>query len=113
MQNPLVPPENRPSVIKATVSPNPCPYIAPVVESISRIPGPPLGPSYLIITASPALISFFKTAVKASSSESKHLAFPLKVKFFKPAIFDIHPSGARLPHNPTTELFSLIGLSHL
>ena len=40
-----VPPEKRPSVISATFSPMPWPYRAAVVESISRIPGPPFGPS--------------------------------------------------------------------
>ena len=45
MQNPRVAPENRPSVISATFSPMPCPYRAAVVASISRMPGPPLGPS--------------------------------------------------------------------
>lgn len=43
--NPCVPPENRPSVISATSLPNPQPITALVGESISRIPGPPLGPS--------------------------------------------------------------------
>ena len=38
-------PENRPSVIKATVDPKPIPAIAEVGFNISRIPGPPLGPS--------------------------------------------------------------------
>ena len=69
-----------------------------------------MGPSYLIMTASPALISFFKTAVKASSSQSKHFALPLKCKFVNPAIFEIEPSSAKLPHKPTTELWLLIGL---
>ena len=44
-QKPRVAPENRPSVISATVSPRPAPTIAPVTPSISRMPGPPLGPS--------------------------------------------------------------------
>ncbi|CFP64713.1 Uncharacterised protein [Bordetella pertussis] len=42
---PQVPPENRPSVIRPTVSPNPWPTSAEVGASISRMPGPPLGPS--------------------------------------------------------------------
>src|SRR5258708_28342266 len=45
MQNPRVAPENRPSVINAILPPMPCPVSAAVVESISRIPGPPRGPS--------------------------------------------------------------------
>ena len=44
-QNPVVPPENRPSVRSMTSLPSPAPLIAPVIASISRIPGPPLGPS--------------------------------------------------------------------
>ena len=31
------------------------------------------------------------------------------LKFLRPAIFEIQPSSAKLPHNPTTELFSFIG----
>ncbi len=42
---PYVPPEKRPSVINPTVSPSPAPIIADVGASISRIPGPPFGPS--------------------------------------------------------------------
>ena len=34
-----------PSVIKATVSPRPAPTTAEVTPSISRMPGPPFGPS--------------------------------------------------------------------
>ena len=45
MHAPRVPPENRPSVIKTTLSPNPMPMIALVGLSISTIPGPPRGPS--------------------------------------------------------------------
>src|SRR6185369_1899798 len=42
---PYVPPENRPSVINPTESPSPAPIKADVGASISRIPGPPFGPS--------------------------------------------------------------------
>ena len=45
MAAPRVAPENLPSVISATVSPSPAPTMAEVGVSISRIPGPPLGPS--------------------------------------------------------------------
>ena len=55
--NPWEPPENLPSVKKATLSPNPCPIIADVGFNISRIPGPPTGPSYLTTITSPDLIS--------------------------------------------------------
>ena len=40
-----VAPEKRPSVTIATVSPRPAPMTAPVTPSISRMPGPPFGPS--------------------------------------------------------------------
>src|SRR5215472_13755857 len=49
-----VAPEKRPSVIRHTDSPRPCPTSAPVTCSISRMPGPPFGPSYLMTTVSPA-----------------------------------------------------------
>ena len=45
IQKPCVPPENRPSVTRAQSPPRPTPFIAPVTASISRMPGPPLGPS--------------------------------------------------------------------
>ena len=45
MQAPRVAPENRPSVMSATELPRPMPMMAEVGFSISRIPGPPLGPS--------------------------------------------------------------------
>ena len=45
MEAPLDAPENRPSVIRATVEPRPIPAMAEVGLSISRMPGPPLGPS--------------------------------------------------------------------
>src|SRR6266852_4586805 len=42
---PCVPPEKRPSVINPTASPSPAPTSADVGASISRMPGPPFGPS--------------------------------------------------------------------
>ena len=54
---PCVAPEKRPSVISATCSPSPSPWIAAVTASISRMPGPPAGPSLRITTTSPARIS--------------------------------------------------------
>ena len=50
---PWLPPEKRPSVIRATLSPSPRPMMAPVGLSISRMPGPPRGPSLRITTTSP------------------------------------------------------------
>jgi len=43
--NPRVTPENRPSVTSATDSPSPVPITDAVTLSISRMPGPPAGPS--------------------------------------------------------------------
>lgn len=45
MEAPLEAPLNRPSVIRATLEPSPIPAIAEVGFSISRMPGPPFGPS--------------------------------------------------------------------
>ena len=45
MQSPAVPPLKRPSVMRATDLPRPWPLIMEVGESISGMPGPPLGPS--------------------------------------------------------------------
>ena len=73
-----------------------------MVASISLIPGPPLGPSYLITITSPFLYFCLDTASKASSSELKHKALPLKFVDFNPATFTIAPSGAKLPLSPTT-----------
>ena len=42
---PWVAPEKRPSVMSPTESPRPVPMIADVGDSISRMPGPPFGPS--------------------------------------------------------------------
>ena len=43
--SPRVAPEKRPSVTSATDSPSPTPTTDDVTLSISRIPGPPAGPS--------------------------------------------------------------------
>ena len=53
---PRVAPEKRPSVSRATSSPRPSPTIAAVTWSISRMPGPPAGPSLRMTTMSPASI---------------------------------------------------------
>ena len=45
IEAPRVAPEKRPSVIKATSLSKPIPAISEVGDNISRIPGPPLGPS--------------------------------------------------------------------
>ena len=76
IEAPLLAPENLPSVIRATVDPSPIPAIADVGLSISLIPGPPLGPSYLITTTSPSTILPPRIAAIASSSQSNTLAGP-------------------------------------
>ena len=43
--NPRVAPEKRPSVTSVTSSESPSPTIAAVTWNISRMPGPPAGPS--------------------------------------------------------------------
>ena len=45
MAAPRVAPEKRPSVMSATLEPRPMPVSAEVGVSISRMPGPPFGPS--------------------------------------------------------------------
>ena len=53
MQKPCEAPEKRPSVIRAHSEPRPAPMMAEVGFSISGMPGPPCGPSYLITTTLP------------------------------------------------------------
>src|SRR3954454_20355564 len=93
-QSPVVPPENRPSVNSSTSLPRPAPLIAPVIASISRIPGPPLGPSYRITTTSPAVMVPSSSASNAARSRSKTLAVPSNTSESKPADFTTAPSGA-------------------
>jgi hypothetical protein len=47
------PPEKRPSVNMATLSPRPAPMIADVGVNISGMPGPPFGPSYRMMITLP------------------------------------------------------------
>ena len=56
MEAPRVAPEKRPSVMRATSLSRPMPAMALVGLSISRMPGPPLGPSYRMTTTSPETI---------------------------------------------------------
>src|SRR5919199_1526983 len=108
---PWVAPEKRPSVRRATDSPKPSPTRAAVTPSISRIPGPPLGPSYLITTTSPSSIRPLVTASIASSSESKTRAGPSWNSRVCPETLITQPSGARLPLRITSPPVSLRGLS--
>ena len=71
--------------------------MADVGANISLIPGPPTGPSFLITTTSPALISFLSMDSKQDSSLSKILAGPDKTGFLTPLIFATLPSIARFP----------------
>ena len=96
-QKPCVPPENRPSVTSAASAPRPAPFIAPVTASISRIPGPPFGPSYRITTMSPGLMRPARIASMASSSPSNTRAVPSKRESSIPATFTTLPFGASDP----------------
>ena len=96
--NPCVPPEKRPSVINPTLSPKPNPIIADVGFNISLIPGPPLGPSYLITITSPSLIEFDNIASTPSSSELKTRALPSKEVPSLPVILATAPSTAKFPY---------------
>ena len=104
---PWVAPEKRPSVSSATESPRPSPTSAAVTCSISRIPGPPFGPSLRITTTSPGLMSFAITAAKASSSRSNTRAAPLCSIRSWPDSFTTQPSGARLPRRIAKPPFGL------
>jgi len=73
---PWVPPEKRPSVTSATCSDRPAPTMAAVTWSISRMPGPPTGPSLRMTTTSPGWIPPLVMAWKQSSSRSKTFAGP-------------------------------------
>ncbi len=98
---PCVAPEKRPSVTIATESPRPSPTIAAVTCSISRMPGPPFGPSYRITTVSPGLIRPAETAANASSSRLKTRAGPRCEVGVCAVIFTTAPSGARFPRRTT------------
>ncbi len=94
---PWLAPEKRPSVISATLSPRPSPMIAAVTASISRMPGPPAGPSLRITTMSSGSISLASTALIAASSPSKTFAGPTWCRRSWPASLMTEPSGATLP----------------
>ena len=95
---PWVPPENLPSVIRATSEPRPAPMIAAVGFNISGMPGPPLGPTYLMTKTSPLITFSFLIAEFASSSESKTFAGPEKFNPSFPVIFATQPSSAKFPY---------------
>ena len=100
-------------MISATLEPSPIPAIADVGLSISLIPGPPFGPSYLITTTSPATILPPLIAAIASSSQSNTLAGPscTIISGTTAERFTTPESGARLPFNTAIPPVSLNGLS--
>mmetsp|Transcript_20682 Transcript_20682/g.48643 ORF Transcript_20682/g.48643 Transcript_20682/m.48643 type:complete len:315 (-) Transcript_20682:1451-2395(-) len=98
MQNPCVPPLNRPSVNSATSFPRPAPMMALVGVSISGRPGPPVGPSYRIMTTSPFLISLFLRPSIIRGSLSYTRAVPVKVSPSFPVILATPPPGQRFPY---------------
>ena len=111
--NPCVPPENLPSVIKATSFPNPAPISSPVGLSISGIPGAPLGPDCLITITDPASIFLACIAAFVSSSDSNTCAGPEKINPSLPVIFATAPSNAKFPNSickwPCSLMASLTG----
>ena len=113
MQSPRVPPEKRPSVISATLSPIGIPLSSDVSDSISRMPGPPRGPSLRTTTTSPALISPRIAASVAASSLSNTRAGPRKVISCcdtAPTLITA-PSGASEPKSTQSAPRSECGLS--
>ena len=112
MTKPWDPPLNLPSVMRATQSPSPAPMMALVGVSISGIPGPPLGPSYLMTTTQPLKDSgSSSSAASIASSWSKHLAGPSNSSPSFPVIFATDPSGATSPYRICRCPVSLMGLS--
>ncbi|CPU64541.1 Uncharacterised protein [Mycobacteroides abscessus] len=67
------------------------------MASISRIPGPPLGPSYRMTTTSPSVIVPSSRASSAARSRSKTRAVPSNTSSSNPADFTTAPSGASDP----------------
>ena len=100
-------------MIRATLEPSPIPAIADVGLSISLIPGPPLGPSYLITTTSPATIFPPLIAAIASSSLSNTLAGPscTIISSTTAERLTTLPSGARFPERTARPPVLLYGLS--
>ena len=87
--------------------------MADVGLSISLIPGPPLGPSYLITTTSPSTIFPPFIALIASSSQSKTLAGPecLSISGTTALLFTTEPFGAIFPLRIARPPVSEYGLS--
>ena len=98
-------------MISATSSPIPSPTIAAVTWSISRMPGPPAGPSYRITITSPGRIVRCLTAVKQSSSLSNTRAGPRWRSRSWPASLTTQPPGARFPRRTASPPVGLSGCS--
>ena len=113
MAAPRVPPENLPSVIKATSASSPIPAMTDVGTNISRIPGPPLGPSYRIITTSPFFIFPAMMSEVASSSLSNTRAVPSwrSIRRATADCFTTHPEAARFPNSTASPPCLWYGLS--
>ena len=73
--------------------------MADVGFSISGIPGPPRGPTYLITTTSPAFILPVLMPLINSCSPSNTLAGPVNNSPSLPEIFATLPFSARLPNS--------------
>jgi len=86
-------------VISAHARPSPLPFRKLVGYSISCMPGPPRGPSYLITTTSPERTEPLRMPATASSWLSNTTAGPENVHSSSgtPAVFTTAPSGARFP----------------
>src|SRR5665647_269302 len=98
---PFETPLNRPSVISAQELSRPIPASVAVGESISLIPGPPLGPSYLTTTTSPTTtFPLIRPAIQ-SSSLLKHFAGPswTSISGRTAPFLTTAPSGHRFPHS--------------
>ena len=112
MQGPRVEPEKRPSVIKAVLSSIPRPTRRAVTMNISRIPGPPLGPSYFRTMTSPAWIFPADSASIESSILLNTRAFPVNtyMEGLTPPTLTTAPSGARFPFRMAIPPSRFLGL---
>ena len=106
-------PENRPSVKRATEESIPRPARAAVGCNISRMPGPPLGPSFTITTTSPSAMRPEEIASYAASSPSNTRAGPLwRIISGSTALcLTTEPSGAMFPYRIASPPSLWTGLS--
>mmetsp|Transcript_32903 Transcript_32903/g.72663 ORF Transcript_32903/g.72663 Transcript_32903/m.72663 type:complete len:202 (+) Transcript_32903:752-1357(+) len=109
---PWEPPEKRPSVMRAHSLPRPAPMMAEVGVNISGMPGPPLGPSYLMTTTLPLKAEgSLDRESSMSSSQSNTRAPPRNFRPSLPVILATEPSGARLPYRIWIWPVCLMGVS--